>query len=291
VVCAALLLLTVPLAVLRWGILLRAVGLSIPFATVLHFVAVGVLANLLLLGPTGGDAVRGLYAWRVLGHSGGRLVASVIADRLFGLFGVLTIALAFTVFNWNWMQQVPALAALGTFLFLASAGCVVGTAALFSAPRLTRLLEERLWRWPRPLEAIAGAHDVILLFRTNPFRLSSALALAVVIQVLVVAGMVVLAGALKIGRLGTADFFFAVPVTFLVNALPLTPNGIGIGEAAFDQICRWLEPVPSGAAYSSIFFACRIVSLAASLVGLAPFVLYRNRARSAPAASPVRRFP
>ena len=46
---------------------------------------------------------------------------------------------------------------------------------------------------------------------------------------------------------------FAVPLTLVVNALPLTPSGLGVGEAAFDQICRWLEPVPSGAAYSTFF--------------------------------------
>jgi glycosyltransferase 2 family protein len=73
-----------------------------------------------------------------------------------------------------------------------------------------------------------------------------------------------------------------VPLTLVANALPLTPNGIGIGEAAFDQICRWLEPVPSGAAYSSIFFAYRTISMLASLPGLVSFVIYRNKTASDP---------
>ena len=53
----------------------------------------------------------------------------------------------------------------------------------------------------------------------------------------------------KIGVLSAVDYMFAVPLTLIVNALPLTPSGIGVGEAAFDQICRWLEPAPSGAAF------------------------------------------
>src|SRR5262249_6715391 len=87
VTCGGLVLLSLPLASLRWALLLRALGVSIPFGTVFHFVAIGALTNVLLLGTAGGDAVRGLYAWRALGGSGGRVAASVMADRLMSLFG------------------------------------------------------------------------------------------------------------------------------------------------------------------------------------------------------------
>jgi uncharacterized membrane protein YbhN (UPF0104 family) len=71
---------------------------------------------------------------------------------------------------------------------------------------------------------------------------------------------------------------FAVPLTLVANALPLTPSGLGVGEAAFDQICRWLEPTPSGAAYSSIFFAFRLVSTLTCIPGLISLAIYRNAA-------------
>jgi glycosyltransferase 2 family protein len=75
---------------------------------------------------------------------------------------------------------------------------------------------------------------------------------------------------------------FAVPLTSMVNALPLTPRGIGVGEAAFDQICPWLEPTLSGAAYSSIFFAFRVVSSLTCIPGLISLAVYRNAAGSGP---------
>src|SRR5262249_22882883 len=111
--CLVLLYLALPIAALRWRILLRALGVSIAFVNLLHFVAIGVLANVLLLGSAGGDAVRGTYAWRALGRSGGRVAVSVLADRLFTLLAVLLTSLAFSLLYWNRMQQVPALAALG----------------------------------------------------------------------------------------------------------------------------------------------------------------------------------
>jgi len=269
VTCFAILLVSIPVAAVPWAILLRVVGVSIRLVDLLHFVAIGVLTNVLLLGSIGGDAIRGLYAWRALGHSGSRVAVSILADRVFGLLAVLFMSLIFSLLYWHRMQQVPALAALGTSIIATAAACVVGGGVLFGVPDLTRPLEARLLRWPRVARLIAEVREMILMLRTSPLALLAAFAVAV------------LAETLKIGALSVADYMFAVPLTLLANALPLTPSGIGVGEAAFDQICRWLEPTPSGAAYSSIFFAFRLVSTLTCIPGLVSLAVYRNSARSA----------
>jgi uncharacterized membrane protein YbhN (UPF0104 family) len=279
----ALILLTLPLAALRWGLVLRSLGLSLPFASLFHFVAIALLANLFSFGPSAGDAIRGIYAWRAIGGASARVAVSILAERLLTLLALLSVSLMFTAFNWERMQHVPALAVLGSFLSMGFAAGIVVAFAVWLAPLVTQRLAGLLSRWPRLAEGVGQIHGLLVLFRNHPFRLLSAFALAVAIQTLTVAGIVVLAEAMDVGRLRAADFLFAVPLTLLVNAVPLTPNGIGIGEAAFDQICRWLEPLPSGAAYSSVFFAYRAISLAASLTGLISFIIYRNKARPDPA--------
>jgi len=283
--CGALILLTIPLTALRWGIVLRVLGLSIPFASLLHIVAISLLANVFLFGPTTGDAVRGVYAWRAIGGASGRVAVSIVADRLISLFGLLSVALVFTLFNWHRMQQVPALAVLGTSLLLSLAIAAVVALALCLAPLSMRRVEQLVSRRPRVAERLAQLGELILLIRAQPVRLLAACACAVAVQALTAAAVVVIAAAIDIGSLSAADFLFAAPLTLMANALPLTPNGIGIGEAAFDQICRWLEPAPSGAAYSSIFFAYRAISMVAWLAGLISFVVYRNEAASDPAGA------
>jgi uncharacterized membrane protein YbhN (UPF0104 family) len=282
VACLVLLCLALPIAALRWSVLLRALGVSIPFVNLLHFVAIGVLANVLLLGSAGGDAVRGIYAWRALGRGGGRVAVSVLADRLFTLLAVLFTSLAFSLLYWNRMQQVPALAVLGTSIMAAAAACAIGACVVLAAPGLTRPLEVWLLRWPTAARLLVQVRGVILMLRTSSPSLLAAFALALVTQILTVFAVLVLAQAIKIGVLSAADYMFAVPLTLIVNALPLTPGGIGVGEAAFDQICRWLEPTPSGAAYSSIFFAFRVVSTLTCIPGLISLAIYRNSARSGP---------
>jgi hypothetical protein len=256
--------------------LLRALDISIPFAKLFHFVSIGMVMNLFLLGSVGGDAARGIYAWRAVGHGSARIAISLVADRLVGLLALLSIALVFTAFNWHWMRHVPALAALGASLVLAFTAAIAGASALLFASRLARPLEERLSRWPRLVELVGHARNLVSLVRTHPLQLLAAFALSLVIHVCAVAGVVAIAAAVRIGQLTAADYMFAVPLTLVANAIPLTPNGISVGEAAFDQICRWLEAAPSGAAYSSIFFALRAISMLACLSGFISFALYRN---------------
>jgi len=279
----ALLLLALPVVAFRWGIFLRALGVSIPFVNLFHFVAIGLLTNVLLLGSAGGDAIRGIYAWRALGGSGGRVAASVLADRLFTLLAVLFISLAFTLQYWRYMKQVPALAALGTSIIAVAAVCIMAICMLLAAPDLMRPLEVALLRWPLAANLLVQMRQIILTLRRSPLSLMAAFALALVTQVLTIFAVLAVAEAVKIGVLSAADYMFAVPLTLIVNALPLTPSGIGVGEAAFDQICRWLEPTPSGAAYSSIFFAFRVVSTLTCIPGLISLAVYRNAARSKPA--------
>ena len=277
--CTLLVFLLLPLGALRWGLLLRALDISIPFAKLFHFVSIGMVMNMFLLGSVGGDAARGLYAWRAVGDGSARIAISLVADRLLGLLALLSIALLFTAFNWHWMRHIPALAALGVALFLIVAGAIAGACAVYYASRSTWAVEERLSHWPRLAGLVGRARNLVLLVRTRPWHLLAAFALSFVIHVCVVAGVVMVAAAARIGQLTTADYMFAVPLTLVANAIPLTPNGIGVGEAAFDQICRWLEPSPSGAAYSSIFFAFRAISMLACLPGFISFAIYRNPAK------------
>jgi glycosyltransferase 2 family protein len=281
IACTLLIFLLLPLGALRWGLLLEALEISLPFAKLFHFVSIGMVLNLFLLGSVGGDAARGLYVWRAVGHGSSRIAVSLVVDRLCGMLALLSIAVLFTALNWHWMRHIPALAALGMAVFLFLAAAIAGVCSLFYSLRSAPAGEERLSRWPRLAGLVGRARNLILLVRTRPWHLLAAFALSLVIHACVVTSIVMVAAAAGIGELATSDYMFAVPLTLVANAVPLTPNGIGVGEAAFDQICRWLEPVPTGAAYSSIFFAFRAISMLACLPGFVSFALYRNVAKPA----------
>jgi uncharacterized membrane protein YbhN (UPF0104 family) len=274
--CILLVYVMLPIAALRWGILLRSFRISISFRELYHFVGIATLFSLILLGSIGGDAVRMLYAWRRVGHGSGRIAISILADRLLGLFALLFILVLLSLLNWSTIRQVPPLAALASSVFLVFAAGVVGAGSILAAPRLAYRLGMRLSRWPRLAKLARQIHDVIVMGRRNPARLAAAFALALIIQTCTVLVVVLIAQVMGIGVLMPIDFAFATPLTLMANTLPLTPNGLGVGEVAFEQICRWLEPVRSGAAYSSIFFAFRAVAALVSLSGIVSWGLYRR---------------
>lgn len=273
--CAALVFATIPLLALRWRMLLRPLGISLPVMTSFHIVNIAMMLQVFLLGALGADAVRLLYAWRAVRHGSGRIAVSVLADRIVGLLGLITIAFVFTLYNWTSMRSEPWLAALAIGVFLAFAAGVTGICALFLAPAAVGHLLDRLAHRPRMTRLLLHLRGITLMLGSNPLTLLCAFALAVAIHTLTVAGVLVVGRALAIGELTVADYAFAVPLTVLANSLPISPNGLGVGEAAFNQLCRWLEPAPSSASYSSIFFVYRAVSMLTCLCGLASYLIYR----------------
>lgn len=70
------------------------------------------------------------------------------------------------------------------------------------------------------------------------------------------------------------DIFFAAPIAFVANALPVPGGGVGVGEVVFNnllEMCRSAgnEPITGGA---SIFILWRVWFIALGLIGL-PFYL------------------
>ena len=275
-VCVALVFATLPIAALRWMVLLRTLGFEISFRKLYHIIAITNLFNALLVGPVGGDVARAVYVWRIIGHSSASVASSIALDRLFGLFSAFCIAMIYVAFNWSWMKDDPALFALGTSVALGFTGMIAAAGAILITPNLVQPLETRLSGWSRLSSLFGWVTRTVRSMSGNPLALLSVLLLALLSQAATVLAVLVIGDALGIQTLRSVDYMLAVPVTIVANSLPLTPNGLGIGEASFDQICRWLVPLSQNVPYSSAFFAFRILGIVASLSGLVSLFIYRN---------------
>jgi glycosyltransferase 2 family protein len=284
VAAVALIFCTLPIGALRWAIVLRVLDIALHPASVFHIQCIGASVNLLLLGPSSGDTIRGVYAWRKLRFGAGRIAISIVVDRALGLIALCMLALVVMPLRWQQVHQVPQLMLLAISLTAAVAAGVAGSIVLIAAPRLLALLRPRLYRFPRAAQLAAHAQDVFLAFRHKPAALLAAFCLAMLGQCVTLLAFLVIAGSLHIGTLSASDYSVAAPLAFVANTLPFTPGGLGVGEAAFAQLCRWLEPISSTAPYASIFFAFRAVSMLTLLVGLISFVVYRSDTGRAGAA-------
>jgi len=161
IICVTLVFACLPLAALRWALLLRMLSFDIPFGKLYHVIAISNFLNAFLVGPLGGDLTRAIYIWRIVGHSSASIASSIVVDRLLALFSAFRVMVLYVVFNWSWMKDVPALLTLGISVFLGFFGMMVGAATMLIVPAFIQRIQKHVLRWPRIGSVLAWADDTL----------------------------------------------------------------------------------------------------------------------------------
>lgn len=260
----------------RWGLLLRAQGLRFSFGALTSSFFVATFFNNFLPSNIGGDVIRITDTAPAAGSK--TLAATVVLiDRGLGLLGlVLMAALGATA---------------GPAVFSSSDGGVgpgvlwagFGLAAMIATPAL--LMPEGLARLLKPLriihpewmdERIERLTGALGRFRESPGSLAGCFAGAVAVQSLLVAFYLAIAYSMRI-PVGFAELAVIVPITFIVQMLPVSMNGFGVREATFGfYFARLGLPLESALAVS--FVGAALIMLF-SLSGGVTYALRNARAR------------
>ena len=215
----------------RWGLLLAAQGVEVPGRTLTSSFLVATFFNNFLPSNIGGDVVRIADTARA---AGSRTLAAtvVLADRGLGLLGlILLAAIAATVAGGPGLADGPVPA---VWLWAGFAAATAAAApALLLPGGLVRLLApiRRIhpeWIGPR-LERLGG---VLARFRDAPGPLLACFAGAVLVQLLLVGFYAAVAHAIGVG-VSPWHMAVVVPVSFVVQMIPLSVNGFGLREATF----------------------------------------------------------
>ncbi|MCC3305337.1 lysylphosphatidylglycerol synthase transmembrane domain-containing protein [Sneathiella sp. HT1-7] len=267
------LLFTVFIGALRWQILMRALHTEIGYLQSLNFTFIGQFFNVFLPGAYGGDFVRGGLAYRLHKDKLGAIMMSSLVDRLTGLVGLLVISLAVLALIPSQFQFWIGLIVVTS---LALAFC-----CLFAAVKFKRLFIAIIRLMPGPLERI-----LMRIFETvvgalerywnRKMDLVAAIALSVFQYVLVLESLHLLGGAMDITGLSWIGYIVSGVAGLFANAIPISPGGLGIGEAAFGQVAHLLEDQTTNTAYSSVFLLMRTLTLLTAVFGVIPFLLYRD---------------
>ncbi len=267
----------------RLSLLLRPVGFRLPLEAAVRLSLIGLFFNLFLPGGGGGDVVRILYA--VQGNAGRRTeVATImVLDRVLGLYAMLLLPVLVAPLFVGILGPV---AILRAFVWAGVVGALVMTGMFVVA--LSPLRESRPVTWllgRLPLGGYATrVLDTVRTFRAHVGVLVAAVAISLTAHALSVTVIALLAEAMSPGSMAWV-MFFVIPLGFMANAVPLTPGGLGVGEAAFERLFA-LAGLAGGA---EAMLAWRVISLVPSLLGLVVWVQGRRRfveAADAPGAPP-----
>ncbi len=231
-----------PILMVRWWLLMRARGMSVSLWKAFRLTMVGNFFNFCLPGTTGGDLVKAYYAAKGSDRRADA-VMSVIVDRVCGLMGLLVLA---GITGAILMGSDPEAAVRGAdgaqglrvdqlsrqvtvYIWWIIGGVVVGAWVYFSRSlRRAMGIDWLIQRLPGQ-QLFASIDAAALAYRGHKRVVLTVFVMSVGLHLFLVTATAIAGYALGI----TTPFRFmliVIPVSFLVGAIPIAPQGIGVME-------------------------------------------------------------
>ncbi len=249
-----------PLQAWRWQVLLRAQGIARPARWVHGVFWIGQFYNSFLPGGVAGDVVRLNFVWQAdpTRRAGG--VASLLADRLFGLGALLL--LASLALGWHLAGGGRA-TTLQPLLFASAAACVVIVVVGWSlvGTRWWEPLSARVLGAPRA----AALHDATVALGARRVVIALAAGQSVSVWLADFLSLWLLARAVGLDA-GLLEVTVAAAAAYVAAALPLSIGGHGVREVSLVGVLALLGHGTDGPV-ASLALAFWALSVAWCLVG------------------------
>src|SRR5438093_6310085 len=215
----------------RWHLLLDAQQVSVRRRSLFGSFLVATFFNNFLPSNIGGDVIR-ISDTAGPARSKTRAAAVVLTDRALGLMALVLVAAMGAS-----LASAVHPAALPIWPVWLWAGFLVGAAAsapaVFAPAGFGRLLRPLTVFHPEWVgNRLEKLTDVLSRFKAQPAALASCFAWAVFVQVTMVVFYFTVAYALHL-NLSLSDLAVIVPLSFVVQMLPVSVNGFGVREATF----------------------------------------------------------
>lgn len=276
----AVVLLSYALASLRWWLLFRIQGFRLSYRTVFNANYLGTF-SLVFVPGAGGEAVRMMLAMRLAPSERARAALTVFGDRVLAVTSLSIWAAAATAVKWSSLPA--AVRPLGMAMLAAPVVIVLaGMMMMQIAARLElRVPSEAGTMRARLLGLARSSIEFLVMLRANPRGAICAAAISLLTTGLVLSNILMVAHAYALPYLTLGDYLFAAPVAMVINTIPLSPGGIGVGEAAFDRLCNWLAGASDPVPYATIYLTYRILAIIVASYGVVPLLNVRRLAAHA----------
>lgn len=264
---------TIPIAALRWWVLLAALDYPMGFLWSLRTTFTSQFFSTFLPGAYGGDLVRITLAYRAARKGLSRITFTVLVDRLSGLFALLLTGLGILpLLPTQFREGIFAHLAIvsGALLFGAVAGIAFGAQIARALAYLPAPVGPKLAHMVREVLAAVRA------YLDRPVALLIVLVLSIIQFAFILLALTVLGHSMHFDALSWSGYVVAGVWSIIANALPFTPGGLGIGETAFAKTAMLLEVTPSGASYATVFLAMRVITLLVTVLGVLTYWTQRR---------------
>jgi len=210
-------------------------GLKLRFGMSFQLTLVSFFFATFLPGAASGDLAKLCYTARANSSRRIEIMTVVLLDRAIGLFSLLILPLMFAPMFVSVIRSVPALRSLLLAVgLLALCTLTIFLLFLFNEPVVNRVPSGALRRLAKNaiVQEMLGTIDT---YRKHSGVLLAALGASLFANLFLV--LVTMLGLLAVAPSSwTSRMCLVIPIGHIVNSLPLTPGGLGVGETAFNTL-------------------------------------------------------
>lgn len=254
----------------RWKLLLQLEGLNLSLAKSLRLSLIGIFFNFVMPGGVGGDLVKAGYLMRNYREQKWFIGWSILVDRILGMTALLLFSSITGIVFYQYLKP-PLDVSFFTTSVLIAAGFISVVLVLVVSPK--RKIESLLQAYPVTAKTLLP----LFYFFHRPKSIVVPFLLSFVSQGLVIGLGVFLAVYLEMG-FPIWMVLLVFPFGFLATILPISPAGIGVGQAAFYYLFEQVAGQGSFGVLVITFF--QAVQFLIGLVGGLLFVLYKDKEES-----------
>ncbi|MDA7978966.1 MAG: flippase-like domain-containing protein [Pirellulales bacterium] len=259
----------------RWWLLVRALGMDFRLRDALRLGFVGFLFNFVSLGSVGGDLFKAVFIAREQPGRRAEAVASVVIDRVIGLYGLFVVATAAVLWESSYASDHHGVRVLSQLVLLGTGIGGVGILLIlipgFTHGRMSRALS----RLPHVGALIGQLLRAIRQFRARMGTVALALAISIFVHCGTTCGFFWIAGGLSLPSPSLPQHFLVVPLTLLANAVPLPMGGLGAGEFALDALYQQTAQISEGSGLI-VVLGYRVITIFVAITGVAYYLANRT---------------
>ncbi len=259
----------------RWHLLLRSQQIQIPYRQVWDLTLIGTFFNFAMPGGVGGDLIKGYYITRKSHQYKIGAAITVLIDRLIGLFALILMASISILSQLNLMLANPTTKHIAVALFSITILFIIGIFCLLHTNLSTnKIIHRAIEKLPKGQHLLQTIH-CLAAYKNNKKIFWITLLLSFFAQICTIGFFIYAGHLLQASDVSYATYLFVVPIAFIVQAIPISPAGIGVGQAASFFLFNLVAP-NSGAIGPSAMTALQIGQFGMGIWGAFLYVQYKH---------------
>jgi uncharacterized protein (TIRG00374 family) len=259
----------------RWMLLLRGQKIKTSAKQTIPLTFIGIFFNLAMPGSVGGDVIKAYFITKEKPGTKVKAATSVLMDRVVGLYAMALIAGVAVIAGLQRILVVHQLQVLALFIAALVLGFTVFFIFGFSGTVRTHRLTHKFLETVPAGKTIEKIYDAIHAFKEGKKQFVAGIILSIFVQGTNIIALYILARALNYNSVGLSGFFFIIPLGLIATAIPISPAGIGVGQAVFLALFTWYQGTQTDLGPTLITIT-QVAQASISMIGAVFYLLRKN---------------